>query len=339
MSKPYICYVAGKSGGHIIPAITHAQAELRENPEKQVLFFSSDGSLDRTILEKYSFINKLITLKLANVPRKKLVAWPKFFIQLTWSFMRIFFIFLRYRPEKVVSMGGYLSVPVCLVAHVLRIPIHLYELNVVPGEAVKFLSTWADVTHFCFQKTEYYLSKKVVSTLSDYPLRYTESDRIKREDACRKLGLDPAKKTICVLGGSQGSQFINTMLNTWAQSRENCSDYQVIHQTGVRDVEQVQHAYQKAGVDALVFAYRDDLHFCYAAADKIVARAGAGTLFEILFFKKPALIIPLEAATTAHQVDNAEAMHTAYPELFTLLRQHDIEMNPDLFHRTLSLSN
>lgn len=339
MKKKYICYVAGKSGGHIIPAMTHAHKFLQKNPEYKLLFFSADAELDRSIVKHYPFVYKSLPLRLENVPRKNIIAWPRFLFRLTRVVWQCLKNFLRYRPVRVVSMGGYLSVPVCAVAYLLKIPVQIHELNVVPGAAVKLVSKWAESTHLCFEKTKYYLSKRAACKLGSYPLRYTSTDHISRNEACNKLGIDPQKKILCVLGGSQGSHFINQALQVWARSCGDPSRYYIIHQTGACEVEQVQRAYKHAGIDALVFGYRNDLNVCYSAADSIVARAGAGTLFEVLFFKKPAIIIPLEAATTGHQVDNAEAMRASYPEFFRVLRQGDLQKKPSLLSESLGLFN
>jgi UDP-N-acetylglucosamine--N-acetylmuramyl-(pentapeptide) pyrophosphoryl-undecaprenol N-acetylglucosamine transferase len=224
---------------------------------------------------------------------------------------------------------------VCSVAWLLGIPFELYELNVVPGEAVKFLSKKAAVVHVCFAATKKYFGASVRYQVTPYPLRYTQQDSVSRQVACDALGIDEHKKIICVLGGSQGSRFINELMQQYVLQSADKDAFFIIHQTGVADVSTVQEAYQKQGVEALVFAYRNDIHLCYAAADVIVARAGAGTLFEILFFQKPSIIIPLETVTTAHQRDNALTMQVEHPQFFSVLLQGDIDQNPQPFFACL----
>ena len=146
-----ICYVAGKSGGHIIPALTHAAQELKKNGETRVIFFSTNSPLDYTLLAKNSLIAHHIPLEFCAIPRKNILLWPLFFIILFKHFYHSFSCLRKYRPEKVVSMGGFVSIPVCCCAWVLRIPIELYELNVVPGKAVKLLSHIVTETRICFE--------------------------------------------------------------------------------------------------------------------------------------------------------------------------------------------
>jgi UDP-N-acetylglucosamine:LPS N-acetylglucosamine transferase len=96
--------------------------------------------------------------------------------------------------------------------------------------------------------------------------------------------------------------------------------HQIIHQTGSRDQTDWHALYKRNNIPAVVFDYRDAIAPCYVAADLIISRAGAGMLFEILFFEKPSIIIPLEATTTSHQIDNAYAMNTEHPTLFTVIQ-------------------
>lgn len=308
MNMNYICYVAGKSGGHIIPALTHAQQELQKNLDTHIVFISTTSALDRSLLEKNSLITHYFPFDLSNIPGKNIFYWPKFFMNMMKTLYSSFLILYRYRPAKVVSMGGYISIPVCYVAWLLRIPVELYELNVVPGKAVKLLCHVASVTKICFEQTRSYLPKQVKCQLSVYPLRFGEQHKLSPSEARKLLGITNDKKILLVLGGSQGSRFINEILQKIVSGIQN--QLFIIHQTGAADVHWVHEGYAKQAVEALVFAYRDDMHVCYAAADMVIARAGAGTLFEVDFFRKKSFIIPLELTSTSHQVDNAHAFAT-----------------------------
>ena len=329
MKPRIICYVAGKSGGHIIPALTLAQETVQEHPETKILFFSTDTRLDRSIINNYSCIDFYTTLSLGNFPRKHIIGYPRFMVQFFISLCISMYTLIRYKPEKIISMGGYVSIPVCVAGFLLRIPVEAYELNVVPGAAIKLICKWAQKIFICFPSTQDYFKKKCYHV--DYPVRFKE--RISRDQARGALGLDQNKKTLLVLGGSQGSRALNELMKRYTQSqRENLV---ILHQTGERDVEAMRAYYQTVAITADVFAYRQNLDIYYAAADIIIARAGAGTLFEIKFFQKRAIIIPLEVATTKHQVDNANAMAQLCPDLFTIIRQCSLEQSPNIFINSL----
>ncbi|MBA2307421.1 hypothetical protein H0W26_04785, partial [Candidatus Dependentiae bacterium] len=149
-------------------------------------------------------------------------------------------------------------------------------------------------------------------------------------------GLDSHKKTLLVLGGSQGSQALNQLVETFiTRHPDKASCLQVIHQAGAGKSKAVDFFYRKKGVTARVFEYEHTLQYAYAAADYVIARAGAGTLFELEFFNKKTMLIPLESASTLHQVDNAQAFIARNPALFSMVRQHDALQTPELLARHL----
>ncbi|MCK4518070.1 hypothetical protein KAT92_04795, partial [Candidatus Babeliales bacterium] len=96
---------------------------------------------------------------------------------------------------------------------------------------------------------------------------------------------------------------------------------QVIHQTGSRDKTDWHNFYKQQNIPAHVFAYEDHIQDFYLLANLIICRAGAGTLFELAFFAKKAVVIPLKAKTTDHQIANAREMAKRYPDLFIVREQ------------------
>jgi UDP-N-acetylglucosamine--N-acetylmuramyl-(pentapeptide) pyrophosphoryl-undecaprenol N-acetylglucosamine transferase len=329
MAHNIVCIVAGKSGGHIVPGMTLAQRFVERNPDYKILFFSTDTQLDKSVVALYPFVFSYIPLSLSNFPGKKVYKYPLFVWQLISSFFKSFVTLLRLKPHQIISMGGYVSIPVCIAGWLLRIPITVYELNAVPGKAVKVLAPFARTVTVCFPQARSYFSSSKVKE-SEYPLRFKPEDQLSKAHACMQLGLDPARKTLLILGGSQGSRFINDISAQFIAAHKEIHDtLQVIHQAGAQDLGQLQEFYKQHTFPVLVFDYRPDLQLCYAAADIVLARAGAGTLFELAFFQKHSLIVPLETRTTAHQKDNAHAMRTLRPDLFHVVEQSTIAHKPE----------
>ncbi len=156
-------------------------------------------------------------------------------------------------------------------------------------------------------------------------------ENVDKQTAQEHLEITAGKKTIVVLGGSQGSLFLNECMKHFVTNNaENFHNIHIIHQTGSSDSTDWNDFYTSHNVSAHVFSYHPHLAQIYAAADVIICRAGAGTLFEIKFFNKPCIIIPLMTHTTDHQVDNARAMSREYPELFYTLGQSSIEKDPTI---------
>ncbi len=330
-----LAFVAGKSGGHILPALTLAQRHKQLFPEGTILFFSTSSLLDKQLLTTNKNIDIHIPLPLENVPYNKIVHLPRFI----WHGLQSFFTSLkqlyRHKPSRVISMGGYISIPVCLAAYILRIPRELYELNAVPGKATRVLAPFATTITLCFKQATHYFNPKKIA-IRPYPLRFTAIDKaITRGAALAALGLSPDKKTLLIIGGSQGSLFLNNMIKEYVEKGIDKDKLQIIHQTGDHGNIDWQRFYTIHNLPALVFGYRDDMYHCYRAADIIICRAGAGTLWEIVFFGTPALTIPLATSTTDHQLDNARAIADLYPHQFKVFTQDQITHNPKIWQEHL----
>lgn len=137
------------------------------------------------------------------------------------------------------------------------------------------------------------------------------------------------KKTLFLLGGSQGSLQLNQWLKSFITRNRNFHEkLQIIHQTGHQTSFDWHSFYAQHNVPAFVFPFQKDVKPLYQLADLIMCRAGAGTLFEVKFFEKQCIVIPLVASTTSHQVDNARAMADMHPEFFTVLSQNDLKDKP-----------
>ena len=306
----YICFVAGRSGGHIIPALTLAKKE-----KKQILFFTTHKQLDKKILNQEQVVNTHIALWLDNIARRP-IKLVRFGFQFCVALIHSFFYLIKYKPQKIVSMGGYVSLPVCIAGRLLHIPIELYELNATPGRATKLLAPLAQTIFVCFKEAKKFFNPKKC-TVTSYPIRFTK--HINKTKAYQQCNLEPSKKTIFILGGSQGSLEINNNIKKLIKEKKyDPRAVQFIHQTGKQDTTNWQELYKKNNLHAFVFDYYASLEHCWAIADVVICRAGAGTLFEALHFQKKCIVFPLIAKTTHHQKENALAMSKQYPDLFTI---------------------
>lgn len=336
MSKRY-AIVAGGSGGHIIPGIMYGN-QLRKHDDELILF-STKNQLDAAIVEQFPFVGSYEQISLLPVPGKKFWRYPAFFFHLLKGIFESYHALKKYAPERVVSMGGLVSVPVCLAAWLRGIPVTLFELNAAPGKAVRWLAPLADQIHVCFASAGKGFDPAKVF-LKEYPLRFTE--KMRTEKARADLNIPSNKKVILILGGSQGSRALNKLIgNLVSKDSSFFSDIVVLHQTGTSMIGGQSSArlyadlYEKAGVAAQCVPFVPDLAPYYAAADVVISRAGAGTVFELAYFKKKALLMPLEYSAEGHQLENTLAMMQRYPDLFSLVRQPHCEENSAVLHKAL----
>jgi len=212
------------------------------------------------------------------------------------------------KPDVLLAMGSYASLPPVLAARWSGVPVYLHEANTVPGKAVDFLSRFAKTVAISFEMTSKCLPMaKTVQT--GLPIRNEIAS------GTRFKFVPENSFVVFVTGGSQGAHAVNElMMDALAMFNEELKNRSsiprtlyVIHQTGVKDEAMVMATYAKAGIPARVHAFENQIADAFATADLVVARAGASTCFELAACGKPAFLIPLPTAMRNHQHFNADA--------------------------------
>lgn len=325
-----IAYAAGKSGGHMIPCLTLFHEAQSHDRHLSALFFTSNAPLDATIVSDVmadTVICRLPVHSRITNPLKYLVLLCGLLV----ACLKSAWYLLKYKPSRIVTTGGITAVPVCLVGYLFGIPIDLYELNAVVGRATRFLAPLATRIRICFPEAQSSFRAKAC-IITPYPIRFAIPEHVHFPETRTMLGLQPDIPVITVLGGSQGSVQLNRFIKQ--ALLQYTKPVQIIHQTGHIDTTDWAAWYEAHTISALVFPYRDDLSSYIIAADLIICRAGAGTLFECMAYKKKMIIIPLEGVADDHQVANAYACQRRYQEAFTL-RQDRLTHHPTLLSGTI----
>ena len=228
-----ICFVAGKSGGHLVPCITKAKEIQQQNNTAQIYLFSSGSKLDHAIIDKQKDIHHIVPTNLDNPPYSQPWLLPWFLAKTVWYFSKSLYYLHTIKPQKVISFGGFVSIPMILAAKILKIPFEIYELNVEPGKATNFLSKFTDTIYVCFRSTtQYFPHKKCI--YFEYPVRFTKEDLVAdKTELLEKYNLKKDRTTFLILGGSQGSILLNEVFKNMIQDNPDIvSKIQVIHQTG-----------------------------------------------------------------------------------------------------------
>jgi UDP-N-acetylglucosamine--N-acetylmuramyl-(pentapeptide) pyrophosphoryl-undecaprenol N-acetylglucosamine transferase len=209
----------------------------------------------------------------------------------------------RLKPDALLAMGSYASLPPVLAARWRRVPVVLHEANVVPGKAVELLSRHAALTAVSFTETARWLPGRAVRC-TGLPVRSDLAGQPRFED------IPAGAVTVFVTGGSQGARRVNELASQalCLLKQEGVDNLFVIHQCGAADEARVKAAYAEAGVPAKVCAFLAEMGRAYASADLVICRAGASTCFELCLLGKPALLIPLPTAVRDHQHLNAAAL-------------------------------
>lgn len=294
-----ILLTGGGTGGHIYPLIAVArklkgEAELKYFGPKNIFSFYLLGEgiaikhiTSSKIRRYFSFLNFLDGFRFA------------------WSIFQAFFKVYWFMPDVCFSKGGPGSIPVILVCRFYRIPIVIHESDSIPGKANLIASRYAKIIELGFESAAKYFGRlpseiKVVGNLvREEILRF-----VNPAEARRVFGLDVSKPTILVLGGSQGATRINDFIYKNLDSL--IAKYQIIHGVGNENYIEYMSRFEKLPKGYFVAAYfENNLPEAYGAADLVISRAGATTIFELSALGKPSILMPLPESANDHQKENA----------------------------------
>lgn len=300
----------GGTGGHLYPGLAVAAEFTKLSPGNRVGFIGTKKGIEARVLPGLGYSLKFISIGgyLGKAFWQKLV-FPLSFLTAT---IQSLFHMIKERPDAVLGTGGYVSAPPVLAAWVLRIPVSLLALDVMPSKAVRFLSRFAGEIYGGFPECARYLNEKTKVTFTGNPIRQ-EMGKISKEEGIKELGLESGKKTILVFGGSQGAHSINLAVLdslTHLDQAGHLKDIQVIFQTGQKDLGLVTKKCQNSKSLIKVLAYIDKMSHAMAAADLVISRSGAG-VSETLACGLPSILIPFPYAASNHQEYNARSLEKA----------------------------
>ncbi|MBM3460501.1 MAG: undecaprenyldiphospho-muramoylpentapeptide beta-N-acetylglucosaminyltransferase [Armatimonadetes bacterium] len=293
----------GGTGGHVYPAIAVAGGIRERFPDAAILFVGTRRGLEATAVPKAGFEIAYVHARgLASHPLKLAHALFDNALGTAEALGKL----RGFRPAVVVGSGGYVSLPVGAAAQTMGIPTVLLEQNVVPGKATKFLSGRATKVCASFDSTIGKLDHPEKAVVTGNPVRRDILERT-RADGRARMGVPEDAFCLLVTGASQGARSVNeavvAALPSWKER-----PWQVIHLTGEGEFASVKGRAEGAVEGGLLkwrgMAFCDDMASAYAAADVVVARAGATTMAELTCRGLPAILVPYPHAG-AHQVDNA----------------------------------
>lgn len=281
----------GGTGGHVFPALAIAE-ELR-NRGHDLLYVGSDRGLEARLAPQKQI--RFIPIRTGPVKNQSVVRVVKTLFQLIGAIWWSIQLLRKEKPNAVMGVGGYISVPVCVAAFLLRIPVFLQEQNVSVGIANRFLGRLSRKIFLGFpEAARYFKAAKCVTT----------GNPIRKEFFEKQPEYNPRGRTLLILGGSQGARSINQVV---VQNLDRLPpDIHVIHQTGASDFESVKAAYaMKYPGTAEVAPFIEDVVGAMAKATIVVSRSGAITVSELVQMERPAILVPFPRTGQNDQTDNA----------------------------------
>jgi UDP-N-acetylglucosamine--N-acetylmuramyl-(pentapeptide) pyrophosphoryl-undecaprenol N-acetylglucosamine transferase len=295
-----VVIAGGGTGGHIFPGLAVAR-ELKAR-EIDVHWLGARRGLEAELVAERNIPITLVDLEgmHSRSPSAAALALARLPGAITSSVRTL----LKLKPlTAVIGVGGYASTAGMMAAGLLGVPTVLQEQNSIPGWVNKFLAPFSDLICCGFEDA----LKEFPSLSAEWTGNPVRSDFFEVPDVAPQ---DPPR--LLILGGSQGSLFINrTLPRALASLRDEGLKIEIRHQAGVRWAEVVRTAYRDLKLEAKVTAFLAQPWQAFAEADLIVARSGALTISELAAAGRAAMLIPFAAAAGNHQEYNARSLEKA----------------------------
>lgn len=305
-----IVLTGGGTGGHLTPLIAIAkQIRQKLGPEADILYIGSGAEMEKKMMGEENIPVKFVQ----SGKMRRYFSLQNFvdFFRVPIGFFQSLWILLKYMPDAVFSKGGYVAIPVVLAAWVYRIPVMIHESDSIPGAANQFLARFAKRIAVAYPSATGYFPKEKTALIGN-PIRFqvVEGDPVMMRN---QLNFTEGKKTILVLGGSQGSKVINDAIVKILPKL--LRQYQIIHQTGEANFADVEKEAAYMGVKsghggyfAVPFMNSNQIRDSFALSDLVISRAGATFITEIAANAKPAILIPIAESANDHQRMNAYSL-------------------------------
>lgn len=295
----------GGTGGHLFPGLAVAEEWTARGGD--VLLLVSEKKIDQEARRKYD------TYRFETVPAigKPATFSPKMlpFLWKMWRTVgRCGRLLKDYQADAVLGMGGFTSLPPAWAAKRAGIPAFVHDSNALPGRANLRTAKFCSKVFIGLEPARRHFGSSREVVLTGTPVRAEMRTPPARVVAAAKFGLDPARPTLMVTGGSQGARKLNSLVA--AAFADFPPGTQVLHIAGPGDVERVTaEAGGREGYHVVGFC--DDMAAAYAVSDAVLARAGASSMTELSFLGLPSILVPFPYAADDHQTRNAEVFAQA----------------------------
>ncbi len=305
--KLKVVIACGGTGGHLFPGIAVAQAAKARGHE--VLVLISQKQIDALATQGHADLT-FKQLPAVAMPPLLSLRMLKFGVRLWQAIRNCRHLLSEFKADAVLGMGGFTSLPPLYAARNRRLKTLLHESNAIPGKANRLSAKFCDLIllgmadcakHFPNRHTQ------VVGT----PLRNALRSAVDPAEAWRHFQLDPDKKTVLVMGGSQGARGVNDNVCA-ALDHLDSAQIQIIHLTGPGELDRVQRAYAGKSIQAHIAPFCQRMELAYRISTIAVSRSGASSLTELSAFGLPTVLIPFPFAADDHQTRNAEVYVRAH---------------------------
>jgi len=306
VSRTLLVMAAG-TGGHIFPGIAIAK-EMAARGWK-VAWMGTPAGIENRLVPEAGF--PLHAVPMSGVRGKGPRAWLMLPVRLLYAFWQAIRVLVRVRPDVVLSMGGYVAFPGGMMAVLWGKPLVVHEPGATAGLTNRALALVADRVVVGMEGAFEARTGHAIGDRIPSPRRVEWLGTPVRE-AISQVAEPPARYAgrtgplrLLVVGGSLGAQTLNELIVAALAAMPEAGRPEVVHQAGDRNIDALDAAYAKAGVNAQTVAFIDDMAARYAWCDVLVCRAGAITVAEIAAAGVAAILFPLPWFVADEQAGNA----------------------------------
>ena len=304
--KLRIIITGGGTGGHIYPALSIAERLKRDKPGTEVLYVGSKDGMESNIVPNHLpyegieavQLNKKISLKM---------------LKSLWRLVKSFFqsrrIIKAFDPDVVIGTGGYVAGTCVLAAALKGIPTAVHEQNAFPGMTNRILSRFVDVVMLSFDEARPYFKHPEKMRYTGLPVmeRFFKTSR---KQARTKLNYSDDLRVILTVGGSNGALYLNQTMMQVYEEMQTMENVLFVHISGKRYYKSleasIESGHYSVGDRVNLLSFTDDMSTYLNAADLVISRAGASTIFEIMAAQVPSVIVPSPNVANNHQFYNAQ---------------------------------
>ena len=293
----------GGTGGHYFPALAVASSLIEKG--HSVFYVGTTNGIENTL----GFpAEKRLLLDVSGVVGRGIKGLFSAF-KLLSSTVKLVGELPRFEPDAAIVFGGYASLPSGVASYLRGVPLFVQEQNSVPGRVNRFLSGFSRCSFLGFPAASNLLKGKTLFTGNPVRKEVVNASRNRetvRREILKRLGFSEKKKTLLIMGGSQGALWINRLFVEGAPLLKKLN-VQVVHITGKsKEEEKLREVYRENSIDVRVFPFYERVWELYSVADAAVSRAGALAISELSLFGIPTLFIPYPFAADGHQLKNAQ---------------------------------
>lgn len=306
------------TGGHLAPALACIDILQKEHPDVEIIFVGrkfAQASDNKPTLEYTEITQRNIAfhnLSAGRVTRTISFQSLQNILKIPIGFWQAYHILREVKPDKILSFGGFLAVPIAIIGKLLGIPVFTHEQTIEPGLANKTIAKFAQKIFVSFPETEnYFPASKVVITgnpIRDHVFTITN----------KPFELKKSRPVIYITGGSLGAHGINVHIEHILLKL--LEKYTVIHQVGnVAEYGDYQRLRQwsdgfapelYANYHLYAHFTTDQIGYIFSVADLVISRSGANTFFELAALQKPTIFIPLPISARGEQQKHAAIFET-----------------------------